>query len=125
MQTVAQIVGLLSGWSPPLDVLVSGAHHGSVKIQRFSLWEEMMADLADLPKDFDPEKHVANGPAKRSRAKPLSDGLRLIDHDAATGFYSLTRVQRTPTAEITTRCWHCYKRPDGSFDCFEVTCPWN
>lgn len=21
------------------------------------------------------------------------------------------------------RCWHCYKNPDGSFDCFEIPCP--
>ena len=79
-----------------------------------------MAYLGDLPAGFDPEKYVRT-PLTRGE---LSEGVNVVQHDPETGFHLITKLERS-AAGVVTRCWHCYKRPDGSFDCFEVKCPWN
>jgi hypothetical protein len=76
--------------------------------------------MESLPHGFDPEQHVR----RRVEEKPLVEGLNVVQHDPDTGFYLFSKVQRS-AAGVVTRCWHCYRRPDGSFDCFEVKCPWN
>jgi hypothetical protein len=77
-----------------------------------------MARLADLPEGFDPEEHD-----RRKRPEALSEGVHLIEHRPEAGFYLLAKVKGTGAAKKTIRCWHCYKNPDGSIDCFEVDCP--
>jgi hypothetical protein len=75
---------------------------------------------ADLPSGFDPEKYE-RGRAKESE---LVEGVNLVQHDPETGFHLVTKLARS-AAGVKTRCWHCYKQPDGTFDCFEIKCPWN
>ena len=79
-----------------------------------------MARTGDLPSGFDPEKYLRR-PAEQVE---LTEGVNLVQHDPDTGFHLISKVERS-AAGVVTRCWHCYKRPDGSFDCFEVKCPWN
>ena len=79
-----------------------------------------MDKMGILPPDFDPERHTRHLPERRE----LSEGVNLVQHDPATGFHLIAKVQRG-AAGAAIRCWHCYKRPDGSFDCFEIKCPWD
>jgi hypothetical protein len=81
-----------------------------------------MATRADLPAGFDPENYVRKSGRQQDE---LKEGLNLVQHDPKTGFHLFTKMERTAGGSVVTRCWHCYRRPDGSFDCFEVTCPWN
>ena len=80
-----------------------------------------MATMGDLPAGFDPENYVR----KSGRQGELKEGLNLVQHDPTTGFHLLSKLERSASGNLVTRCWHCYRRPDGSFDCFEVKCPWN
>ena len=80
-----------------------------------------MAISADLPEGFDPENYVR----KPTKQDELKEGLNLVQYDSKTGFHLFSKLERQASGNVTTRCWHCYKRPDGSFDCFEVNCPWN
>ena len=40
-----------------------------------------------------------------------------------TTLLELSMRQPGQSAARVIRCWHCYKNPDGSFDCFEIPCP--
>ena len=91
-----------------------------------------MGKLADLPKDFDPEKYWRD-PVSGIRPGSLDEGVNLIHHDVDEESYLLAKVELAPQAEgavraargRTIRCWRCYRRPDGSYDCFQVSCPWD
>jgi hypothetical protein len=74
----------------------------------------------DLPADFSPEKYARGG------VKPTEfrEGVNVLQHDPASGFHLIAQVERAAAGAVI-RCWHCYKRPDGTFDCFEITCPWS
>src|SRR5215831_10935801 len=79
-----------------------------------------MAPIGDVPAGFDPEDYVR----KSGRQEGLREGLNLVQYDPTTGFHLFSKLERQAGGSLVTRCWHCYKRPDGSFDCFEVKCPW-
>jgi hypothetical protein len=38
-----------------------------------------------------------------------------------TTLYELSVIEAQ--ARRVIRCWRCYKNPDGSYDCFQVPCP--
>ena len=79
-----------------------------------------MAKLGDLPAGFDPEQHLR----PTEQARELSEGINVVQYDPQTGFHLVAKVTKAAEA-VSIRCWHCYKRPDGSFDCFAVKCPWD
>jgi len=40
-----------------------------------------------------------------------------------TEFSLFRKTAGTTETPGPIRCWHCYRNPDGSTDCFEVACP--
>lgn len=63
----------------------------------------------NLPENFDPEDYAR-------------ESLRLKDTlDEGVTVLQVTAAKRSADSGIN--CWHCYRRPDGGWDCFEVDCP--
>jgi len=78
-----------------------------------------MAGSGGLPAGFDPEEHSRGRLVEERKADSFEDGLTLLHEDRDAGVYVMS-VRKA----ATIRCWHCYRRPDGSYDCFEIPCPW-
>jgi len=43
--------------------------------------------------------------------------------DPANYAQKSARLTDERSADLGIHCWHCYERPDGGWDCFEVDCP--
>jgi hypothetical protein len=80
-----------------------------------------MVTKIDLPPGFDPENYVR----KTGTQDEMKGAANLVQYDPKTGFHLFSKMERAAGGNVVTRCWHCYSRPDGSYDCFEVACPWN
>ena len=107
----------------------------------------------DVSEDFDPAEHQVADVRSALENKKLDDGLilvhegpsgtqlfarvangRIIGYDVARTLSTgpgrarlldsgLVRVVDSAAQARTIRCWHCYRNPDGSVDCFQVPCP--
>jgi hypothetical protein len=79
-------------------------------------------DLKDLPRGFKPEAHSHKYSAELRNIKPtdLHEGVNLLDEQGKQ--YIMADV---PPGGATIRCWNCILRPDGTYDCFRINCPWD
>jgi hypothetical protein len=73
-----------------------------------------------LPHDFNPRDFDRGRLVEQRPREDIPEGVTLLHEDAETGVavYAVNEG-----GEI--RCWHCYPRPDGSKDCFQIPCPWD
>ncbi len=79
-----------------------------------------MTKSSALPADFDPQKYPPRKRTAGKKASELHEGVNILaQHDL--GQVELFEIAQTRDAVM--RCWHCYRQPDGSFDCFMIDCP--
>jgi len=85
-----------------------------------------MGNFQGLPENFDPEAYARQSEPARPLTEVVDEGVTVLEVMTCK---RTTKKAADPDAGApdggahTITCWRCRQRPDGNWDCWEVTCP--